>query len=46
MDLLLVVGNVEVPSRLALRARRTEAVAPEGDLTRVFADLRGHIPAL
>ena len=44
MDLLLVVGDVEVPVGLALRARRTEHLAPSGDLTGVFADLRSHIP--
>lgn len=44
MDLLLVVGHVEVPAGLALRARRTEHLRPGDDLTSVFADLRGHIP--
>ncbi|MCU1496394.1 MAG: cystathionine beta-synthase [Acidimicrobiales bacterium] len=44
MDLLLVVGDVEVPPRLALRARRTAGLTPGQALTGVFADLRGHIP--
>ncbi len=44
MDLLLVVGDLEVPVGLALRARRTEHLAPGDDLASVFADLRGHIP--
>jgi cystathionine beta-synthase len=44
MDLLVVVGDVEVPKRLAARARRTAVVAPGGDLTSLVADLRSHIP--
>jgi cystathionine beta-synthase len=44
MDLLVVVGDVEVPKRLAARARRTATVAPGGDLTALVADLRSHIP--
>lgn len=44
MDLLLVVGEFDVPDRLAIRARRTVALAPGEALTSVFADLRGHIP--
>ena len=44
MDLLLVVGDVEVPARLAVRARRTVALASGEALTSIFADLRGHIP--
>ena len=44
MDLLLVVGDVEVPTGLALRARRTEHLDAGSPLTNVFAELRGHIP--
>ncbi len=46
MDLLLVVGDVEVPARLAARARRRVPIRPGAPLTDVFADLRGHIPRL
>ena len=44
MDLLLVIGDVEVPTGLALRARRTEHLDAGSPLTNVFAELRGHIP--
>src|SRR5688572_15770128 len=44
MDLLVVVGDVEVPRRLAARARRTARVDPGDDLTSLVADLRSHIP--
>jgi len=44
MDLLVVVGDVEVPFRLAIRARRAVPVKPGEDLVGIFSDLRGHIP--
>jgi cystathionine beta-synthase len=44
MDLLVVVGQVDLPPRLAARARRTTAVEPGAPLLTLMADLRGHIP--
>ena len=44
MDLLVVVGDAPVPSRLAARARRLARVEPGGDLTALVGDLRSHIP--
>ena len=44
MDLLVVVGDVVPPSRLAVQARRTTHIVPGDDLVHLIADLRGHIP--
>jgi cystathionine beta-synthase len=44
MDLLVVVGDVDIPPRLAARARRTTHLAPGEPLLALVADLRGHIP--
>jgi cystathionine beta-synthase len=44
MDLLVVVGAAEPPSRLVVRARRQVHVEPGGSLLDLLADLRGHIP--
>lgn len=44
MDLLLVIGDVDVPERLSIRAHRTAHLEPKPDLTGVIGDLRGHIP--
>ncbi|HEX4868984.1 MAG TPA: cystathionine beta-synthase [Acidimicrobiales bacterium] len=44
MDLLVVVGDAEPPSRLTARARRRTHLAPGAPLLDLLADLRGHIP--
>lgn len=44
MDLLVVVGDADIPARLAVRARRTTHLAPGEPLLSLVADLRGHIP--
>ena len=44
MDLLVVVGAVDVPKRLATRARRIAHVEAGDPLTTLVADLRSHIP--
>jgi cystathionine beta-synthase len=44
MDVLIVVGDAEVPARIRARARRSVTLAAGASTTPLIADLRPHLP--